>query len=69
MRDAEGRLFRVAPDKAAFLAQLDPATSNEVLFDTLLQVDASEPLRANVGHGDLMERVLEVLSSPEYQLC
>jgi len=69
MRDADGRLLRVAPDKAAFLAQLDPATTNESLFNTLLQVDASPTLRSNVGNGDLMERVLEVLSSPEYQLC
>lgn len=69
MRDADGRLFRVAPDKAAFLAQLDPAVTNDALFTKLLQVDASEPLRANVGNGDLMERVLEILSSPEYQLC
>jgi len=69
MRDANGRLFRVAPDKAAFLAQLDPAVTNDTLFDTLLQVEASDTLRANVGTGDLMERVLEIMSSPEYQLC
>ena len=69
MRDADGRLFRVAPDTAAFLAQLEPSTPNEALFNTLLQVDASVTLRSNVGNGDLMERVLEVLSSPEYQLC
>lgn len=69
MRDADGRLFRVAPDKAAFLAQLDPTMGNDALFAALLQVDASDALRANVGDGDLMERVLEILSSPEYQLC
>ena len=69
MRDADGRLFRVAPDKDAFLAQLDPSITDEALFSTLLQVEASETLRASVGKGDLMERVLEILSSPEYQLC
>ena len=69
MRDADGRLFRVAPDKAAFLAHLDPAVTNDALFATLLQVDPSEALRQNLGNGDLMERVLEILSSPEYQLC
>ncbi len=69
MRDAHGRLFRVAPDKAAFLAQLDPAISNEALLNILLQVEPSGTLHQNVGQGDLMERVLEILSSPEYQLC
>lgn len=69
MRDADGRLFRVAPDKAAFLAQLDPAATDDALFGSLLQVDASHTLRANIGKGELMERVLEILSSPEYQLC
>lgn len=69
MRDADGRLFRVAPDRSTFLAQLDPDITNQGLFNTLLQVEASEALRTNVGTGDLMERVLEILSSPEYQLC
>ena len=69
LRDAQGRLFRTAPDKAAFLAQLDPAITNEDLFDLLLQVEPSLVLRAGIGRGPLMERVLEILSSPEYQLC
>ncbi|MBP7515338.1 MAG: DUF1800 family protein, partial [Flavobacteriales bacterium] len=69
MRDADGRLFRVAPDRSTFLAQLDPGITNDGLFNMLLQVEASEALRTNVGTGDLMERVLEILSSPEYQLC
>ena len=69
MRDGKGRVFRTLPDKAAFLAQLDPHITNDALFSMLLQVDPSDALRANVSHGDLMERVLEILSSPEYQLC
>lgn len=69
MRDANGRLFRVAPDTAAFLAQLDPAITNEELCDLLLPVDASPALRQSLGQADLKERVLEILSSPEYQLC
>ncbi len=69
MRDDNGRLFRVAPDKAAFLAQLDSSITNDELLDLLLQVDASEVLRQNLGNRELMERVLEILCSPEYQLC
>ena len=69
MRDANGRLFRAAPDTAAFLAQLDPAITNEELYGLLLQVDPSPALVQNLGRGDRMERVLEIISSPEYQLC
>ncbi|HNO06743.1 MAG TPA: DUF1800 family protein, partial [Flavobacteriales bacterium] len=69
MRDAKGRVFRTAPDKAAFLAQLPPNITNEDLFELMLQVPPTEVLRSSMGQGDLMERVLELLSSPEYQLC
>ena len=69
MRDAKGRVFRTAPDKAAFLAQLPPNITNEDLFELMLQVPPTEVLRSSMGKGDLMERVLELLSSPEYQLC
>ena len=68
MRDGKGRVFRTAPDKAAFLAQLGNAPSDEDLFQRLLLVEPSRTLRANLS-GDVMQRVLEILSTPEYQLC
>ena len=69
MRDGKGRVFRTLPDKAAFLAQLAPQVTNDQLISTLLQVEPTDALRATISHGDVMERVLEILSSPEYQLC
>ncbi len=69
MRVGKGRALRTLPDRDAFLAQLDPAITNDGLFALLLQVDASAALRGNVSNGTVLERVLEVLCSPEYQLC
>ncbi len=56
-------------DKDAFLAQLPADVSNEDLFQLLLQVAPAEAMRNGMSRGQRWERVLEVLSSPEYQLC
>lgn len=69
MRDGKGRVLRTLPDKAAYLAQLPRNATNEDLFSLLLTVDPAPALRDALDKGDPMERTLEILCSPEYQLC
>ena len=69
MRDVRGRILKVASDRAALLAQLPKACTDRELCDLLLQVDPTPALLAELAGRDDMDRVLLILSSPEYQLC
>jgi hypothetical protein len=64
-----GRRLRTLPDKETFLAQLPADIDNVGLCDRLLVVPPSGALQASLSRGAVLERVLEILSSPEYQLC
>ncbi len=64
-----GRRLRTIPDTSAFLGELPTNTDNSSLCDRLLVVPPSGALQANLSRGAVFERVLEILSSPEYQLC
>jgi uncharacterized protein (DUF1800 family) len=69
MREEKNRILRTTLEKDAFLAQLPADVSNEDLFQLMLQVAPAEAMRNGMSQGQRWERVLEVLSSPEYQLC
>ena len=62
-------LDRFEADNPDIKVVVDTVPYQTILDQLPLQVEAGEALRTSVGNGDLMERVLEILSSPEYQLC
>ena len=69
LREEKNRVVRTTMDKDAYLAQLPLNAGNDDLFHLLLQVEPAKAMRNSMSGGQLWERVLEVLSSPEYQLC
>jgi uncharacterized protein (DUF1800 family) len=69
MREEKNRILRTVVDKESYLAQLPTDATNDDLFRLILQVEPAEAMRNGMSRGQLWERVLEVLSSPEYQLC
>lgn len=64
-----GRRLRTLPDTQAFLRQLPADVDNDELCALLLALPAGATLRANLSSGGTRERVVEVISAPEYQLC
>lgn len=71
-RDAKGRLLHVTNDRGALLAELPHDISNEELCAVFLCVPPSRTLLGTISspaNADLLQRVLQVVSSPEYQLC
>lgn len=71
-RDAKGRLLQVSNNRDALLAELPQGISNGDLCETLLCVPPSRTLLGTLSSpakADLLQRVLQVVSSPEYQLC
>ncbi|QQR86780.1 MAG: DUF1800 domain-containing protein [Flavobacteriales bacterium] len=71
-RDAKGRLLQVTNNRDALLAELPRNVSNEELCALLLCVPPSHTLLGIISipsNADLLQRVLQVVSSPEYQLC
>lgn len=69
LRDARGRVLHTLPDWEAFLAQLPAEVDNPTLARMLLQVDPSPALSSALTASGVKERVMEILCSPEYQLC
>ncbi|MBK6775151.1 MAG: DUF1800 domain-containing protein [Flavobacteriales bacterium] len=71
-RDGKGRVLRTASDKEQFVFGLPKEMSNDGLCEALLAIPPSQALRSSIspaGQGSVFDRVLQVLSSPEYQLC
>lgn len=71
-RDAKGRLLQVSNNRDALLAELPRGISNEELCGMLLSVPSSPTLLRTMSapaNADLLQRVLQVVSSPEYQIC
>lgn len=71
-RDAKGRLLEVTNNRDGLLAELPRNISNLELCEALLSVHPSRTLLGTISapaSSDLLQRVLQVLSSPEYQLC
>ena len=53
----------------AFLQQLGPEPSTEKMMRSLLVVDAGPGMADAIGAGTPADRLLLILSTPEYQLC
>ena len=71
-RDGKGRALRTTTDKEQFVMSLPKDMSNDALCEALLALPASPALLAAISspaHATAFDRVLQVLSSPEYQLC
>ncbi|MEO8068520.1 MAG: DUF1800 domain-containing protein [Flavobacteriales bacterium] len=71
-RDGKGRVLRTTSDKELFAMSLAPDISNAALCEVLLSVAPSSALLNAISQpaqSTAFDRVLQVLSSPEYQLC
>ena len=71
-RDGKGRVLRTTTDKDQFVMNLPQDIGNSALCDALLSVPPSPALLSAIsqpGRTTLADRMLQVLSSPEYQLC
>jgi uncharacterized protein (DUF1800 family) len=71
-RDAKGRVLRTTSDKEQFVFSLPKDIDNDGLCEALLAIPPSQVLLSSispVGQASVFDRVLQVLSSPEYQLC
>jgi uncharacterized protein (DUF1800 family) len=69
MRDARGRRIATTVDRDRFLAQLPASPGMDELSSLLLCVPPSDALRRSISANDTWQRTLQILSSPEYQLC
>ncbi len=69
MREEKNRILSTTSQKDSYLAQIPANASDQDLFRMMLQVEPADAMRQGLSQGQLWERVLEVLSSPEYQLC
>lgn len=69
MRDDRRRILRIGSHMDAFLQQLGPEPSTEKMMRSLLVVDAGPGMADAIGAGTPADRLLLILSTPEYQLC
>lgn len=71
-RDGKGRVLRTTSDKEKFVMSLAQDGDNVALCEALLCLPPSSALLNAISqpaHATVFDRVLQVLSSPEYQLC
>lgn len=69
MRDDRRRLLRTRCDPESFLRQLGSDPSTERMMESLLVVDPSPGMIDAIGSGAPADRLVLILSTPEYQLC
>ena len=67
--DERGRRVGATADRQRFLSQLPEPLDNEGLCDLLLPVAPSAALLSSLSGADTWQRTVQIVSSPEYQLC